>query len=112
MMQIIKEQGGNPNITPEKIKIGKYKYDVKAKTKGVIKEISNKNLVRIAKATGAPKDKGSGVYINVKLNNKVKRNQIIYTIYAENKNKLNEAIKISNNLKVINIEDELTKTFK
>ncbi len=112
MKEIIKEQGGNPNITPEKIHIGKFKHDVKAKSNGVVKEIYNKNLVKIAKGAGAPKDKGAGIYINIKLNHKIKKNQILYTIYAESKKRLEEAVKISNNLKVINIESDFTKTFK
>ncbi len=111
MMEIIKEQNGNSKITPEKIKIGKYKHDVKANKKGTIKEIFNRDLVKIAKAAGAPKDKGAGIYVNAKLRKKVKKNEILYTIYAESKNKLQDAVKISNNSKVINIDGDLTKTF-
>ncbi|MBU0929966.1 MAG: AMP phosphorylase [Nanoarchaeota archaeon] len=104
MKEIIKAQNGNPNITSDKIKVGKFRYDVKAKTFGVVRGISNKNIVKIAKAAGAPEDKGAGIYFNIKLNNKVKKNQILFSIFAENKKRLQYAKQIYNNSKVINIE--------
>ena len=104
MKEIIKAQGGNPKISAEKIKIGKCKYEVKSKNSGIVKEISNKNLVKIAKAAGAPEDKGAGIYLNVKLGDKIKKNQLLFTIYSENSKKLQYLKKIYNNYKVINVE--------
>ena len=104
MKEIIKAQGGNPNISAEKIKIGKFKCEIKSKNSGAVKIISNKNLVKIAKAAGAPEDKGAGIYLNVKLNDKIKKNQILLSIFADNKKRLQYAKQIYNNSKVINVE--------
>lgn len=92
MQEIIKAQGGNPNIKPEDIQIGKFKYEFKSKTSGNVHEINNKILTKIAKVAGAPENKGAGVYIYVKLKNRVKKNQTLFTIYSENKKKLDYAI--------------------
>lgn len=104
MKDIIKAQGGNPNVKPESIKIGRLKFEARSKSAGFVKEISNKNLVKIAKAAGAPEDKGAGIYMHVKLNDKIKKNQALFSIYAENSKKLQYAKKIYNNYKVINVE--------
>lgn len=105
MKEIIKAQGGNPNISSDKIKVGKFKMEIRAKNSGIVKEISNKNLVKIAKLAGAPEDKGAGIYFNVKLNEKVKKNQILFFIFADNKKRLQYAKHIYNNSKVITIEN-------
>lgn len=94
IQEIIKEQGGNPNIQPEKIKLANTKYNVKAKKSGTVKYIHNKLLTRIAKLAGAPAHKGSGIYLNVHLKNKVKKNDVLFTIYAANKKKLEYALKL------------------
>ncbi len=93
MKDIIKVQGGNPNIQPEDIKLGKYRYEFKSKKSGNIVYISNNSIARIAKIAGAPSDKGSGIYLNVKLNDKILENTSLFTIYAENQEKLKEALK-------------------
>ena len=101
--EIIKAQGGNPNIKVENIKLGQYKYNFTANKAGKIKYISNKLICKIAKIAGAPQDKGAGIYINKKLNDKVIKNEILFTIYAESKDKLefakreklNEAMKVN-----------------
>ena len=90
-MKIIKAQNGNPKITPEELIIRKHAYEVKAKKSGKIKEIDNKILAKIARIAGAPNDKGSGIYLHKKLNQKVKKNDILFTIYAKNKKNLKYA---------------------
>lgn len=94
MQEIIKAQGGNPNIKPENIKLGKYNYNYRAKSNGYVSEIKNKLLTKIAKIAGAPKSKGSGIYIYVKLKDKIKNGQILFTIYAENKKDLDYTMDI------------------
>jgi len=94
LRQIIKAQGGNPKIKPEDIKWAKEKKAIRAKKEGVVINISNKNLAMVAKTAGAPKDKLAGILLNKKVGDFVKRNEILYTIYAERKNKLREALRV------------------
>ncbi len=91
--EIIKAQKGNPSIKPEKISIGKYSCDYKSPKSGKIKEIDNKKISNLARIAGAPNNKGAGVYLHKKLNDKIKKGEKILTIYAENKEKLTYARK-------------------
>lgn len=110
MKEIIEAQGGNPNITPEEVPIGRYKYEVYAPVDGFVTKVSNKAIVEIARAAGTPKDKGAGVILHVKRGRKVSANDIIMEIYAERSVKLQEAIRILEKTPPIVIEGMLLKT--
>lgn len=94
MREIIKAQGGNPNIQPEQIKLGQFKHELFANKSGKIKCISNKIMARIAKTAGAPTNKGAGIDLKVRLNCKVNKGDLLYIVHAETKEKLNYAIEI------------------
>ncbi|MBD3263368.1 AMP phosphorylase [Candidatus Woesearchaeota archaeon] len=95
MKEIIKAQGGNPNIKPENIKVGKYTYNFKANKSGKIKILNDDRISRIARFAGAPKSKGAGVYLYVHKDAKVKKGDKLFTIYAESDWKLSNAKKFS-----------------
>jgi AMP phosphorylase len=88
--EIIKAQGGNPNIDSEFLKVGKHKLEERADKAGVIKEINSKNVTSIAKILGAPKQKGAGIYLNKKIGDKIKKDDVIYTLFSENVYNLKE----------------------
>ncbi|MBW2999662.1 AMP phosphorylase [Candidatus Woesearchaeota archaeon] len=96
-VEIAKTQGAKV-LKPEKIRLGKLKFDHKASKKGVIKQINNKLITRIARSAGAPRDKEAGIYLQKHVGNKVKKGQTIFTLYAKNKVKLKYAKEL---LKVI-----------
>ena len=86
--QIIKAQGGNPNTPIEKLVPGNYRHDVYANKECVIKEINNKNISKLGRIAGAPKDKAAGVYLHYHVGDKVKKGDVMFTVYTENKRKL------------------------
>lgn len=88
MKQIIKAQGGNPNLDMNKLIPGKHRFDAYADKDCVIEHIDNKNISKLARIAGAPKDKGAGVYLRYHVGNKVKKDDVMFTVYAENKRKL------------------------
>lgn len=90
MKEIIKAQGGNPNVDSEFLKVGKHKLEEKADKGGVIKEINSKNVTNVAKILGAPKQKGSGIYLNKKIGDKIKKDDVIYTLFSESVYNLKE----------------------
>ena len=104
--EIIKAQGGNPNIQLEQLKIGQFKHEIKAKASGIIHSIDNNLLVKIAKIAGAPKDKGAGIFLNVHTKHKVQNNDLLFTIYSENKKKLDYLLRVYNPEKAIEIKVE------
>jgi AMP phosphorylase len=104
MKEIIKAQGGDPGVTSDDIAIGEFKHDAITKTGGYISYIHNKNLVKIARAAGSPKDKGAGIILKKKGGDKVEKDEILYTIVADNERKLQTARTVAQQLLPIKIE--------
>jgi AMP phosphorylase len=110
MREIIEAQSGNPNIKPEGIPLGDYKYEVYAPVDGFITHVSNKSLKEISRAAGAPKDKGAGLILHVKRGRKVSAKDKILEIYAERSVKLQDAINVLESMPPIVIEGMLLRT--
>ena len=87
MVEIIKAQGKKV-IDPSKIKLGKIKYDVKAKNNGIVKEISNRAISKIARVAGAPEFKGAGIYLYKHVGDRVKKGEKLFSVYCHGKSKL------------------------
>jgi AMP phosphorylase len=92
MREIIALQGGDPDIKPEDIPLGGYRYEVESETKGYVIWMNNHALVEIARKAGAPKDKGAGIRLYKKTGDPVDVGEILFTIFAEKEGKLSEAI--------------------
>jgi AMP phosphorylase len=105
--EIVAAQGGDPNIRSKDIKIGKFKYDVAARKAGYVSAINNKDLVRIARLAGAPKDKGAGILLNKKRGHQVEMGEKLYTVYAENEAKLERAADMGRRTDSVSIEGML-----
>jgi AMP phosphorylase len=90
MSEIIKAQGGK-DITPDDLKVGKFKFEYKAWKNGVLASINNMAISKIARVAGAPDDKGAGIYLNKHVGDEVKKNDTLYTLYAHNNIELNFA---------------------
>jgi putative thymidine phosphorylase len=88
--QIVKAQGGNPNFSTKTLKLGKYVFEAKANTSGIVKEINSKNVTSIAKILGAPKQKSAGIYLNKKIGEKILKDETLYTLFSENVYNLKE----------------------
>ena len=90
MNQIIKIQG-----KVKKPKLGSYRHLVKSSKSGKVNQINNEHISKISHLAGAPDDKGSGMFLNKKLHHVVKKNELLYTIYAMSKPKLDLAVKFA-----------------
>lgn len=86
MNQIIDIQG-----KVKKPSLGKYKKIIYSDVSGIIKKIDNKHFSKLAKIAGAPQSKGAGVFILINLNEKIKKKQELFIIYASNNEKLKYA---------------------
>lgn len=95
MREIIAAQGGDPDIKPEDIPIGDKKEVVVAPYSGYVTQIYNQNVNEIARAAGAPRDKGAGVVLLRKKEGKVDKGEPLFEIYAEHESKLEEALEIA-----------------
>jgi len=88
LREIILEQGGNEQIKPEDIVVGDYGTDFVSDNNGVVLWIDNNSLVEIARAAGAPKDKGAGIQLYKKVGDPVRQGEKLFTIYCEKSRKL------------------------
>ena len=103
MREIIKAQGGNPNIKPENILVGAYTFAVKSDVSGIIAGINNTALVDICRSAGTPQDHGAGILLNKKINDTVKKGETLFTIYSEKQQKLTSSIKTAKSYDIYNI---------
>lgn len=71
---------------------------------GIIFDINNRHIASIAKLSGAPNNKVAGIYLNVKVGDKVKKGDILFTIHANQNEAIEAALDyFSNNLNSIQI---------
>ena len=96
MMQIIEAQGGDPNISPDDIKVGPFVKEYFATKDGYIVEVNNSLVNQIAKAAGCPSSKSSGVEIIKKQGAKIKEGDVVFRVYSHSESKLRKAEKIYN----------------
>ncbi len=86
MEEIIEAQGRQ-----NKLKLSKFKYEVRSKKLGRVREIDNEAIAKIARMAGAPNDKEAGLLLRKKKHDLVKKGDLLYTIYARNEFKLSLA---------------------
>ncbi|MBS7657868.1 MAG: AMP phosphorylase [Candidatus Bathyarchaeia archaeon] len=110
LREIIELQGGKANIKIDDIPIGCYKIDLKANEKGYVTWIDNYGLVKIARYAGAPKHKGAGVQLYKKVGDPVRKGESLLSIYAEKSSRLEEAISILKEYKIINVGERIEMT--
>ena len=93
LREIIAAQGGRADVKPSDIAVEKKSRQVaiRAPASGHITYISNRTLVQIARLAGAPKDAYAGILLNKKLHDRVRKSDVIYTIYGEQPTKLKQA---------------------
>ena len=108
-MEIVVAQGGNPELKSSDLVPGAFKEDVVASKSGYVHSIRNKDIVTIAKAAGAPNDKGAGMLIYKKKGQRVEAGEALFTIYADNEAKLRRAREAARKYPPVEIEGMLIK---
>jgi len=104
LKQIIKTQGGDPNITSSKITLGRYQWEMKSPKTGRVTAIHNKNLVEICRILGAPFRKRAGVYLNKTIGEKVKKNETLATLFTTNARYLDLAKQACKKIEIFKIK--------
>jgi len=103
MQEIIKAQGGNPNIDPNDIVLGAHKKYYNAKKSGCIIFTDNKAINTVARILGAPRDKLAGIYLNKEYNDHVKKGERLFTLYARTQERIKLADKALEKLTIFKI---------
>lgn len=107
LREIIGEQGGNEKIRPQDIPVGDKKVEIKSGKDGKVLWIKNAEIAAVAKQAGAPQDKGAGILLNKKIGHPVKKGELLFTIFAENSIKLENAVKLAEISEPIGIGKEI-----
>ncbi|MDR2866066.1 MAG: AMP phosphorylase [Methanomassiliicoccaceae archaeon] len=107
--EIVEAQGGKKDLVSEDIPLGKYVNDVKAVRSGYVHHINNKDLVTIARAAGAPSDKGAGILLFRKKGQRAEKGETLFQIYADNQIKADRARDVAIKLEPMDIEGMLIK---
>lgn len=103
MQEIIKIQGGNFKIDSEDVTMGAYKHYVNSPKSGKVTFTNNKGIGDLARILGAPMEKVAGLYLNKELGDRVKKGERLFTLYAQNEERLGLAIAALKKISVFTI---------
>jgi AMP phosphorylase len=101
--EIIKAQGGNPDVSRTTIAVGEKRYEYKAMKSGNVSSIHNQQIATICRILGCPMEKKSGMVLNKKLDDHVDKDDILCTLYATDEWKLKEAVETLKNVPIYTI---------
>jgi AMP phosphorylase len=104
MQEIIRAQGGNPNVTSTKLVPGKKRFAVKATRRGRVAAINNKEVGTVCRVLGCPTDRKAGMYLDRKIEEQVDRGDILCTLYSSDAWRLKEAIETLKHMSIYTIE--------
>ncbi len=71
---------------------------MKSEHAGKVIWLSTEDIVRIAREAGAPKEKGAGLVLHSKLGDTVRKDGVLFEIYAERSCKLDSALELAKQL--------------
>ena len=80
---ICEAQGGMKEIGKSQ-----YTHNYKSKKDGIISEINNRQISLLAKLTGAPLDKTSGIELYVKIGQSIKKGDNLFTIHTSSQSEI------------------------
>ena len=91
--EIATAQGEKTIKKSSELKLGELVHEVIAQEDAVIKNICTREIVEIARSLGTPKIKQAGIYFNKMQGDKVKKGDVLMTLYATSKDRLEDGIK-------------------
>lgn len=111
MQEIIAAQGGTGITRSADVPVGPATADVRAESGGTISRMDNPRLVRVARAAGAPKDKGAGLLLHGKTGSHIRAGDPLFTIFAEKEWKLSQAIELARREPPVIVSGMILETF-
>jgi AMP phosphorylase len=105
LREIIFEQGGDAEVKPEDMELGKYGLDIKSEKKGYVWWVDNSAVVSVARAAGSPRDKTAGMQLYKKVGDQVKVGERLFTIYADKARKLKRAEEVLKEETVMDVSE-------
>lgn len=91
MKEIIALQEGNPNIDSEELKPGKREDKIKSTKSGRVKKVENRNIARLCRILGTPRDKRAGIYLKKRIGEEIDKGEVLFYLYSSDKIRLEKA---------------------
>lgn len=110
LREIIELQGGKRGIMPDEIPIGQHSHKLTSPADGYVTLVDNTAIADIARAAGAPLEKGAGILLHAKQGHKVSKGDVLMEIFAERSSKLSQAVKVAESTNPIVVEGMLLKS--
>lgn len=92
MQKIIKAQNGNPDVKSEELPLGTFVKEVLAEKDGKVTKVDLHNVNQICRRLWCPAINEAGVYLSKRLGDKVKKGDVLYTMYSVGENKIELAL--------------------
>lgn len=108
-LDIVEAQGGRRSVKVDDIPVGGQTYEVRSPSDGYVTLVDNQGIIDVARAAGAPQEKGAGVVLFAKQGYKVSRGDVLFEIYAERASKLSEAVSLAEARVPVLVEGMLLK---
>jgi len=99
-MAICKAQGGF-----QEPRMARFRQEIQAGKSGIVTSVDNRRIAKLAKLAGAPSDAGAGVYFNAFIGKKIRKGDVIFTVYAESPGELAYALDYLNSQELISIDE-------
>lgn len=82
--EIVKNQGGQPNVTSDSLDelLASETFKIKAGSSGRIIDLLNPVTAKLARLAGCPKNKGAGIYFHKKYGETVQTGDLLATVYS------------------------------
>jgi putative thymidine phosphorylase len=103
MKEIIHSQGRKIDH-PDNIEISGCHFDIISRKEGIVKEIDNEAICRVARVAGAPLAQHAGIYLHKHVGDKVRKREKVMTVYAECNERLKYAKDLSKHLEPVTVK--------
>jgi AMP phosphorylase len=107
MSEIVEAQGGDGKVRSAQIQVGQCRAEILAPCDGYVTRVSNAAMNQIARAAGAPIEKGAGIMLYGKEGHKVSKGEKVMEIFGERDSRVDEAYNLAVKLAPISIEGML-----
>lgn len=111
MQEIIKAQGARC-LTSNEVGLSNMTKTVYATESGEISAINLRKCINISRIAGSPSDKKAGMFLHVNAGDMIKNGQPVFTIYGENKRKLQLAEKYAKKAGAVELQRIVLETMQ
>lgn len=102
---IVEAQGGDPDVERSDLQPGGHTKTITADRSGIVTDVSNEDVNRLARRAGAPGDRGAGLYVHREIGEEIDVDDELYTIHATSELKLERAIAYEVDRRVMYVAD-------